>query len=130
MFTRLLQRYRWLSLLLCAALVLSTTSCSFAGGSTQSIMIQASDPAAEIYVDGGYVGKGTANVSLAKKRAHSVMAKVGDRVGIARVDKSISTLGVLDIIGGVLFLVPLIGIFAPGFWELEPDTVYVAIPSQ
>jgi hypothetical protein len=65
---------------------------------------------------------------LKKNKGHVVVARVGDRAGTAIIDKSISTTGVLDIVGGLLILIPFLGVVSPGFWTLEPETVVVAIP--
>jgi hypothetical protein len=56
------------------------------------------------------------------------MAKIGDRVATYSIGTSISTTGVLDIVGGVLFLIPLIGVAGPGFWTLDPQNVTVVLP--
>ena len=102
--------------------------CSFASPSSQNITIIPSDPRADVFVDGRPLGKGTIQTRLKKSESHAVMARVGDRVGVGQVDRSISTSGMLDIVGGVLILLPLLGLFAPGFWKLDPDVVAVAIP--
>lgn len=95
---------------------------------TQMIAIHASDPDAEISVDGRAVGRGTATVSLQRKRSHTVTARVGDRAGSATIDRRVSTMGMLDLVGGFVLLVPWIGVLAPGFWALEPEEVIVTLP--
>lgn len=112
-----------------AAACFLTTACSFTGGSKQPLTVMASDPRAAIYVDGRPVGTGTATVQVKRNRAHSIMVRVDDRAGVGHVGKTISTLGVLDLVGGLIFLVPFVGIFAPGFWTLQQDTVMVAVPA-
>ena len=105
-----------------------TPACSAFAGSLQPVSIQATDPRAEIYVDGQHVGTGAATVELKRNRSHAFMAKAGDRTATATLGKSISTTGVLDIVGGVLFLVPFIGVVTPGFWELDSETVMLGLP--
>ena len=117
-----------MSVLLSTALLLSTSACSFASGSRQSIVITASDPEAKLYVDGQYVGTGTASVKLRKKKMHSVIGQIDDRAGTATIDREISTLGMLDLIGGCIIILPWLGVVAPGFWTLQPETVVIAIP--
>ena len=104
------------------------TSCSFASSSTQSIAVQPTHENADVFVDGRLVGRGTRSVEMHKRRGHVVMAKCGGSVGIAQVDRSISTSGILDLIGGVIILVPFLGALAPGFWRLDPPMVVVVIP--
>ena len=103
-------------------------SCSLFASSMQGVNVTASDPSAEIFIDGNLVGRGAASASLRRNQSHSVMARIGDRVGTATIGTSVSATGVLDIIGGVLFLIPLIGIAGPGFWSLDQDSVTVVLP--
>lgn len=114
-----------------ACLVLSLAplgSCSLFASSTQGVTITASDPNAEIYVDGNYLGKGATSTALRRNRSHTVMAKCGDRVGSTVIGTSISATGVLDLIGGFLFLLPFIGVAGPGFMQLDADAVTVIVP--
>ncbi len=104
------------------------TSCSLFAPSTQSVAITATDPAAEIFINGSLAGKGAATVDLRRNKSHAILAKVGDRAGTATIGNSISTTGVLDIVGGLFFLVPLIGIAGPGFWSLDNTEIVIAIP--
>ena len=85
----------------------------------------ANDPNADIYVDGANVGKGTIAMTLDRTKSHTVTAKAEGKAGAAAINKKISTTGVLDIVGGCFFLIPFIGVFGPGFWELDPDSVTV-----
>ena len=95
---------------------------------TQTITILASDPAAEISVDGRPVGRGTAVVNLPRKRSHTVVAQVDERAASATIDRRVSTIGMLDLVGGFVLLVPWIGVLAPGFWTLDPESVIVTLP--
>ncbi|MCI0589622.1 MAG: hypothetical protein L0323_22635 [Planctomycetes bacterium] len=102
--------------------------CSLFVGSTQPVIITASDPSAQIIVNGQVVGTGTATVQLRRNRPHSVMAKVGDRAAAAAIGTQISTTGILDIIGGAIFLVPFFGVLGAGFWSLDQESVVLALP--
>jgi hypothetical protein len=107
---------------------LGAASCSFLVPGTQRIAIQPMHPNAEVFVDGVPLGRGPTSVAMARRDVHSVIAKCGVSSGSAFVNPSISATGVLDLLGGLFFLVPYLGYFAPGFWKLEPRTVVVAIP--
>jgi len=104
--------------------------CSLFVGSMQPVTITSSDPLAEILVDGQYVGQGAVSTELRRNRSHAVMARVGDRVGTTTIETKISTLGILDLIGGVFFLIPFIGVAGPGFLELDPPNVNVVLPPE
>jgi hypothetical protein len=56
------------------------------------------------------------------------MAQVGDRIGTASVSSQIAMTGVLDIVGGLIWLVPFVGVVAPGFWDLDRSEVTIWIP--
>ena len=114
-----------------SCLVLSValfSSCSLFAPSTQAVTMTATDPAAEIFVDGNSVGRGSASVQLRRNQSHTVMARVGDRVGTASIGTTVSATGVLDIIGGIFFLFPFLGLAGPGFWSLDPNAVTIAVP--
>lgn len=118
---------------LIATILVPTTAaflsgCSLAASSSQPIAIMPSHPNAEVYVDGTLKGTGAQTVDLTKKNSHSVMAKCGGSAGVVTIDRHLSTTGILDIIGGCIILIPLIGLVAPGAWELSPTSIYVPIP--
>lgn len=79
-------------------------------------------------MDGAAVGTGTQTVQIRRKSDHTVTVVCGYSTGAAHVDRNISTAGLLDLFGGVLILVPFIGVVAPGFWDLSPRTVVVVVP--
>ena len=110
-------------------LAVSTPGCSLFADSHATLTVTASDPAAQIWIDGTLYGTGTVQAVVARDEAHSVMARVGDRVAVRPVGRSISTTGILDIVGGVLFLFPLLGLLGAGFWDVEADHVDIAIPA-
>ena len=114
--------------ILAAAMLLGPAGCSLFVDSSQHIRIEASDPAARIFVDGQEVGTGSALVPMRRNRTHSVRAEAPDGgVAQGRIRKNISTTGILDIVGGFFFLVPFLGILGPGFWELDPNYVYLKL---
>ena len=110
------------------SVVLWTPGCSLMVPRTTTLTITASDPDAEIYVNGALVGRGVATPKVARNESHGITARVGDRVGAASVGTRVSALGVLDILGGILWLVPFVGIAGPGFFELDSTAVTVMVP--
>ncbi|HZZ41850.1 MAG TPA: PEGA domain-containing protein [Tepidisphaeraceae bacterium] len=99
--------------------------CSAFQPPTQMVSISTTLPGSDIYVDGAMVGKSPVTVSMQRNISHSILAKNGDRSGVATVDKRISGTGILDIVGTFVFLIPAIGLFTPGMWELDPTAVAV-----
>jgi hypothetical protein len=118
-----------ISLLLVPITVLSS-ACSLFSPYSQMINIVPSNATADVYVDGQRVGSGNQSVRMSKSHTHSVMVKCGISAGTGTVRRTMSTTGVLDIVGGALILIPLVGLFAPGAHSLEPTTLSVAIPDE
>jgi hypothetical protein len=100
-------------------------SCSAVQPKFESVSISTNDPAAHILVDGNEIGTGSASVEVARNQSHSIVAQSPTGTASASIEKSVSSTGWLDIVGGFLFILPWIGIFTPGFWEL--DTHHVSL---
>lgn len=108
--------------------LLFNSGCSLFVSATQPLVIAASDPNADIFVDGVLVGRGTATIQVSRNQGHAIMARIGDRVGTATTQTKISTTGILDIIGGFLFLLPFLGLLGAGFYEQDRESIMIAIP--
>ena len=114
---------------LAAGMLLGPAGCSFFVDPRQDVTLEASDPQARLFVDGREVGTGKAVVSLKKNDSYSVRAESADgRIAGGRIRRNISTIGIVDIVGGVIWLVPFLGALAPGFWQLEPDYYFLRLP--
>ena len=111
-----------------AALVPAATGCSAFQSRTQRVTIIPSDPGAQVYLDNAPVGAGRTTLELDRNRTYAVAARTGSgAVGTAAIGRRVSGTGVLDIVGGCFFLVPFVGCFTPGFWELDKTTVSVPV---
>lgn len=102
--------------------------CSIFQSANQDLTVVPSEDNAEIFINGKPVGTGTTTVKLKRGADYSVMAKSGERAATAKVGRKISGTGVADIVGGILFLFPFIGVFSPGFWDLNPQQLSIALP--
>jgi hypothetical protein len=119
-------KMRWfvrpLNLFLVAA-VFSASSCALVNGTKQRVEITTNIGAARVFVDGRPVGRIDDEgkpliVPLERKAPHTVTATVDSRV---------SFLGILDLIGACVFLLPGVSFVAGTAWELEPSTVYLEL---
>ena len=107
-----------------AALLLGPAGCGLFVPSQQSVTITSNDPNARIVVNGEPVGTGDVVVKLNRRDRHVVQAYASDgSQDRRRIDKELSPVAILDIIGGVVFLVPFLGLLGPGTYNLDPDTV-------
>ena len=73
------------------------------------------------------MGSGTTTLELERNRTYAISARSGSSMGSASIGRRVSGTGVLDIVGGCFFLIPFVGCFTPGFWELDKTTVSVPV---
>ena len=109
-------------------LVLST-GCSAFQPKMQDVTIDSFPRGATIMVDGQDVGTAPVRMQLQRNTGHTIVASLGGEAATRRLNPHLSTTGVLDIIGGVLFLVPAIGIATPGFWTVSDLNPTLIMPS-
>lgn len=115
-----------LSLVVCLAMLFNLAGCSSFRSSTQTMSVTTDQPDAQIYVNGSMVGTGTASAVVKRNENVQLMVKKDGYVTIQRsIGNSMNTTGVLDIVGGVLFLIPLFGLLAAGSHSLDQTNVNV-----
>ncbi|MEM7232608.1 MAG: hypothetical protein AAF517_10560 [Planctomycetota bacterium] len=117
------QRLIALSLIFALALA---QGCSFTQPANQMVQITTAE-GAEIFVDNLPVGTGTASPQLVRNKSHVVRVELNGDKKTAYIGMKISTMGLLDVVGGFFFLVPFVGAFAPGFFDLDPAVIHVQI---
>jgi hypothetical protein len=94
-----------LSLFLSVTVVLAQ-GCSAFQPKQQSVTITASRPGASIYVNNNPVGTSPVSLMLDRNKTYAVSATYAGKTGTSAIGRKVSGTGVLDIVGGVLFLVP------------------------
>jgi len=117
---------RMISGVLCVSI--SLTGCSFLQSSTETLTVTSDVRDAEIYINGSLAGKGTAAMDVKRNEDASVLVKKDGYIPMQRsVGKSLSITGILDIIGGFIFLAPFFGLLAPGAFDLDQKNVVVTM---
>lgn len=117
---------RMAALLACLPVV---SACSLlAPWDMETVTVTASEPDAELYADGTYIGKGTGFADVETNRRHDFTALLGDRKATARTEPALSTTGALDAIGGFVFLLPWIGLVTPGAWHVNRTSILLVLP--
>lgn len=117
--------------LLIFSIVFLESGCSMFLPHRQSLKIIPSESDAKIYVNAEYVGTGTVTVLVPRNKTNSIMAKKeGFRTATRDIGTIVSTAGVLDMIGGYIFLLPLIGMAFPGFKSLEHRSVMINLEKE
>ncbi len=100
------------------------SGCSAFRSRKQSISIMTNQPDATIFVNGEQVGRGNVQTSVKRNRNVQIMAsKPGYQTAYRNIDCSFNTTGILDIIGTIVFLWPLIGVLSPGSKSLDENNV-------
>lgn len=115
--------------LMALSMIVPLCGCSLFAGSTQTVTVSCEDPEAELFVNGLRVGKGRVTTVVQRDATSTFTARKGSEVGTMVLGNRLSTTGVLDIIGGIIFLLPLIGLVSPGSRALEREEVIIVMPS-
>lgn len=113
------------------SLLVLESGCSTFKPSTQKLNIMASETDADIFVNGGFVGKGNVTTQVPRNESVTVMGKKdGYMPASVNIGTKLSKTGVLDLVGTFIFLIPGIGLFMPGAYELQNDTVSLPLVKQ
>lgn len=108
-----------------------TANCSAFRSSTEIVSVTTDHPDSMIYVNGGMVGQGSTSASVKRNQNVQIMVKKDGYVTQQRtIGKSLNVTGILDIIGGVLVLLPIFGLLAPGAYSLDENNVTVLMVKQ
>src|SRR5690606_5793714 len=105
---------------LASILAVTTTGCSLFGPRTQVITIRSEPSGAEAFVGGEAVGR--TPVQHEVERREDLLIEVrqqGYETAFRRTNRTLSTLGLADLIGGSLILLPFLGLLSPAAWEQD-----------
>jgi PEGA domain-containing protein len=106
-------------------------ACSLFGPHTQTITVSSSPPGASVYVNGENIGSTPLRAKVSRREELLVeVRKPGYQTAFRQADRSLSTLGILDIVGGFFLLVPFVGLLAPAAWENEPETFGITLEPE
>lgn len=123
-----------IALALVASLSISTVGCSFFGPRLQMITISSDPIGADVFINGEHVGKSPVRQEVARSPELLVEVRAeGYEVGYRKANRSLSSLGIADMIGGWLLLLPFLGLLAPAAWEHQPNAFGIEldpIPAQ
>ena len=109
---------RVLGALLCAVYL---SGCSFFGGSSQNFAVSSDPIGATVRINGQQVGVTPLQHQVARRGDLLVeVEKMGYKSQFRQTSRKLSSLGIVDVIGGAVLLLPLIGLIAPGAWEQDP----------
>jgi uncharacterized protein YceK len=103
-----------------------TSGCSAFAPKTQTVNAACSEADATLQVNGGQTYTGQAQIEARRDRVFSYAClKQGYYPAQKTVSYSISPTGIADFVGSMLFIIPIIGIFTPGAWDLDETDVTI-----
>jgi hypothetical protein len=88
----------------------------------QTIHITSSPEGAKVRAGGQVVGE--TPIQFEAHRGDNLLIEVqkeGYQTQYRTTSRTLSSIGILDVIGGCLFLVPLFGLLSSGAWKHDPD---------
>jgi hypothetical protein len=114
--------------ILLAVISCCLAGCSFFGSSTQSIGVSSDPPGAQVSASGKPVG--TTPLHFEAQRGDKLLIEVqkpGYQTQYRNLDRKTSTLGILDIIGGAIWGVPLLGLLSSAAYEHDPAEMGITL---
>ena len=111
----------WRGIIASFALV-SFSGCSFFAPSMQTIHITSWPEGAKVRAGGQVVGE--TPIQFEAHRGDNLLIEVqkeGYQTQYRTTSRTLSSMGILDAVGGCLFLVPLLGLLSSGAWKHDPD---------
>lgn len=119
------------SIMLVVSILVLQSGCSMLVPGRQKFSVIASETDAKIYVNGEYMGQGNIDTRVKRNKDVSVLVKKEGYMPVTRnIGTDFSITGILDIVFGYLFLVPLIGLFFPGCRQLDQTNVAVTLEKE
>jgi hypothetical protein len=118
---------KWMSGMLILSLLAS--GCSVFRSKEQYVRVTTNKPDASIYINGRLAGEGSSGSAFVKrnKTALIVVTKEGSYRVERPVRKSLNKVGILDLIGGCLWLVPFAGLATAGAYSLKEDNIHINV---
>ena len=117
-----------------ALIVISShlAGCSMFGPAQETLMVSSSPPGAKVYVNGTSVGEATPLVYQVNRSEDLLLEvrKPGYQTVFRNPTRGLSTLGLLDIVGGCVLLLPFIGLLSPAAYAHNPTTFGIILQPQ
>lgn len=109
----------------------SLTGCSIFGGSSQPLLVNSDPPGANVLINGTSAGMTPLQHQVSRRGDLSLeVQKPGYTTQIRSTSRKLSSLGIVDVFGGAMFLLPLLGLFAPGAWEQDPSAFNLTLEPE
>ena len=118
------------NVMMAALLLLATNGCSLFAPKTETINIDSDPQDAEAIVNIEHLST-PCTVTVPRDQDLIVtVQKDGYKTQVHKINRTLSTYGVLDIVGTFIFIVPVIGLLSPGAFTLEQHSVYAPLVKE
>ena len=105
--------------------------CSLFASNKQSIGVNSDPSGAQVFVSGKPVGTTPLHFEVERGDTQIVeVRKPGYQTQFRTLSRKMSTLGILDIVGGAIWLIPFVGLFSPASHEHEPAEIGITLESD
>ena len=107
---------------------LSLSGCSLFGPRMQTIAVSSDPTGAPVFINSERVGNTPLRHQV--RRSDDLLVEVradGYQYGYRTSSRGLSTVGLVDLLGGSVFLIPLIGLISPAAWQHEPSTFVITL---
>jgi PEGA domain len=127
---QIVKRYTF-QLISLVVISLYMAGCSLFGPRIQSIGVSSDPPGAEVIASGKSVG--ITPLRFEVQRGDTLVVEVrksGYQTQFRTFSRKLNNLGLVDVIGGAIILLPLIGLISPAAWDHDPDQLGVALEPE
>lgn len=112
-------------------LLVQVSACSLVGKGSQRFSVNSHPPGALVFLDGNPVGATPLSTRIKRGDETSVMVRMdGYYPAMMTTSGSLSTLGIIDVVGGFIFLLPFFGLMSDAAWEQDPSTWTVVLVEE
>lgn len=109
-------------------LAVHVSGCSILAPWSQQVTISSDPAGADVVVNGEFVGATPVQISVPRRSRNAILvSKKGYRSSRRKTSVEMSTLGIVDTIGGIIWLVPFIGLAFPGAWQQAEENIAVVL---
>ena len=125
-----MKKSRVANVVMASLLLLTTNGCSLFAPKSEIVSVNSEPQGAQVYVNGTLKGTTPCNVSVPCKEANIIVKKDGYNSQFYTIGHSLGTCGILDIVGTVMFLVPVVGLFSSGAYTLDQHTIQAPLSKK
>ena len=107
------------------------SGCSLFGPRSETIGVSSDPPGARVIMSGRPMG--TTPLHFEVYRGENLLLEVqkpGYQTQYRSASRKLSTLGILDVVGGALFLLPLFGLLSSAAWEHDPEEFGITLEPE